>query len=265
VRSKQKQGGSGRSGSDRELSRKSLDEKDVVTIAKKEGESARDSDALRADSAKLPGSNGQGRFEARAKSSGVGGPLAQNQLQAQNSGQMQQQNYANEARQTSGLADSANKPLASKAEAGPAAGTVAVEGYGKPLPISPAPAAAPAMAAVQGEVAGGSEERSAKDKAGISPLPSKLGVLSTALAGKRMIAIDTEGSLFLSEDAGQHWQSVVAQWTGRAVLVRVPSTVSAVGGLLKKSSAQFELTTDKLERWASEDGKTWRLETPAGR
>jgi photosystem II stability/assembly factor-like uncharacterized protein len=115
------------------------------------------------------------------------------------------------------------------------------------------------------ESAGGSEGKLAKDKAGNSTLPSKLGVLSTASAGKRMIAIDTRGSLFLSEDAGQHWQSVRAQWAGRAVLVKVRSTVGLHGELQKRTSAQFELTTDQLESWSSEDGKTWKLETASGK
>lgn len=109
------------------------------------------------------------------------------------------------------------------------------------------------------------EQKLAKAKSLRPALPSKLGVLSEAAAGRRVIAIDTAGSLFRSEDAGKHWQAVNAAWTGRPVLVKTRPAAVAGGGSLKEPTPQFELTTDKQETWVSADGKTWILEPPAAK
>ena len=58
-------------------------------------------------------------------------------------------------------------------------------------------------------------------------LPSGLPAVSTAAAGRRMLAIDKAGALFLSEDAGNAWQRVLQQWTGHAVAVRRHSVTPA--------------------------------------
>ncbi|MGC1422604.1 MAG: hypothetical protein WA815_09685, partial [Terracidiphilus sp.] len=44
-------------------------------------------------------------------------------------------------------------------------------------------------------------------------LPSGLGVLSQASEASRSIALDTAGTIFLSEDEGKHWQPIHTQWT----------------------------------------------------
>jgi len=59
-------------------------------------------------------------------------------------------------------------------------------------------------------------------------LPSRLAVLSMVAQGRRMIAIDTSSHVFLSADAGKHWKSIRAPWTGRPVLVELASTEAAV-------------------------------------
>jgi hypothetical protein len=50
-------------------------------------------------------------------------------------------------------------------------------------------------------------------------LPSNLPVLSMVSNAHQVLAIDTQHSLFLSDDAGNHWKAVPAQWQGRAVKV----------------------------------------------
>jgi len=79
-------------------------------------------------------------------------------------------------------------------------------------------------------------------------LPSGLAAISTATARQHTLAIDPAGALFLSEDAGKHWEPVARQWTGHAVTVRVQA---GTGG------AVFQLTNIGGSTWASADGKTW--------
>ncbi len=55
-------------------------------------------------------------------------------------------------------------------------------------------------------------------------LPSNLPVLSMVSNARQVLAIDTEHSLFLSDDAGNHWKAVPAQWKGRAVKVDLASS-----------------------------------------
>jgi Carboxypeptidase regulatory-like domain/Putative zinc-finger len=50
-------------------------------------------------------------------------------------------------------------------------------------------------------------------------LPSYLPVLSMVSNANHVLAIDTQHSLFLSDDGGNHWKAVPAQWQGRAVKV----------------------------------------------
>jgi len=268
TEAKQKLSEPERSDRDALVDRKSLDEEDKVAARKKD-EAAKESDQLSAAALKDSGSSVHGAIGgalgARAKTSGVGGPVAQNQVQQQNNAQLQQ-NYSNENRQGNVLADSANKPESSPIRPGSSAETVTVQADSGPLPVSPAPAAEPTVSMAQMESAMVSEGNVEKRKAVRPVLPSKLAVRSQATSAKRLVAIDAAGSVFLSEDAGKNWQPVSTQWTGRAVAVNTAEPpVGAVGGLLKQAIARFELTTDKQETWVSEDGKTWTLQVGAGK
>ena len=49
------------------------------------------------------------------------------------------------------------------------------------------------------------------------PLPSRLAVLSMAVQGRSMLAIDMRSAVFLSNDAGKHWKAIHAPWQGHAV------------------------------------------------
>jgi len=55
-------------------------------------------------------------------------------------------------------------------------------------------------------------------------LPSNLPVLSTVSNGPQMLAIDSQNALFVSKDAGRHWEAVKSQWPGHAVRVSLVST-----------------------------------------
>ncbi len=50
-------------------------------------------------------------------------------------------------------------------------------------------------------------------------LPSGKNAVSSAALLNRMVAVDSAGSLFLSQDGGKHWDSVRTQWSGKAVEV----------------------------------------------
>ena len=53
------------------------------------------------------------------------------------------------------------------------------------------------------------------------PLPSGLAVRSLAASLHRRLALDSRNQLFLSDDGGQHWESVRAAWRGRALTVAI--------------------------------------------
>lgn len=71
-------------------------------------------------------------------------------------------------------------------------------------------------------------------------LPSHLPALSTASQGSRRVAIDNNHQLFFSEDAGQNWKVVPAQWQGHAMRVAVAGAGSAsltVNGLTRATGS----------------------------
>jgi hypothetical protein len=53
-------------------------------------------------------------------------------------------------------------------------------------------------------------------------LPSGLSPVSAATLLNRLLAVDSAGSVFLSPDAGKHWETVTAQWSGKAIQVQAP-------------------------------------------
>jgi hypothetical protein len=55
-------------------------------------------------------------------------------------------------------------------------------------------------------------------------LPSRQPVLSIAVHGQMILAIDTRNAVFLSVDSGKHWRAIPAPWTGRAMLAEVVET-----------------------------------------
>jgi len=141
---------------------------------------------------------------------------------------------------------------------------------------SVAVASAPPFVQTQGAVLSAStfsgKAALAKSITARAPLPSTLPAASTISNGLATLAVDSAGDLFLSKDAGMHWQRVAQQWTGKAIKVSLESPVSKTQGLAGTPSASFEavtpaavptrvgleLTTDAGAVWSSVDGLVWR-------
>jgi hypothetical protein len=70
----------------------------------------------------------------------------------------------------------------------------------------------------------------------VHALPNHLGIASTIARGNQMLALDTAGALFLSNDAGRHWKAVATKWAGRAVKVELASFRPQPSGSLAQLS-----------------------------
>lgn len=86
-------------------------------------------------------------------------------------------------------------------------------------------------------------------------LPGGRKVISYATARNRTLALDQDGALFLSLDAGNHWEAVVRQWTGHAVAVHAAQGSGAPASAT--SGPAFEVVNDSNQVWVSADGRTW--------
>lgn len=91
---------------------------------------------------------------------------------------------------------------------------------------------------------------------GISSINLPSGAMSTSVAvtSHQTLAVDRAGTLFLSEDAGLHWEHIAQQWTGRAIEVRA---AKAASNPVAPAEA-FELMNEAGLTWVSADGKVWK-------
>jgi hypothetical protein len=80
------------------------------------------------------------------------------------------------------------------------------------------------------------------------PLPNKLPADVTISNGKIMLALDSEGGVFLSRNKGKSWKAVKQVWQGKVVDLAEPDV---------PSKAKFQLTTDSGAGWLSQDGSHW--------
>ena len=71
------------------------------------------------------------------------------------------------------------------------------------------------------------------------------------------MAVDGAGGVFVSGDAGSHWESVAKQWSGRAVGVRL-QTPEAGESTTYSAGAVFEIVNDQGQVWVSTDGRYWK-------
>lgn len=131
--------------------------------------------------------------------------------------------------------------------------------------------------------------------AGRVRLPSGLMAVSSAALLHRWVAIDSTGSVFLSQDGGKHWEPVHPLWAGKAIRVEappvsldaisagtqpvpsepvrlaVPTVPGRQKGNVEPSPAPdqaeasppvppmlFRLVTDRHRTWVSADGRLWR-------
>jgi hypothetical protein len=60
-------------------------------------------------------------------------------------------------------------------------------------------------------------------------LPSGLGALSTVASAGEAVAIDTQHTLFFSNDGGAHWTVITQPWQGRAVKVELVRPLNLTG------------------------------------
>jgi hypothetical protein len=95
-------------------------------------------------------------------------------------------------------------------------------------------------------------------------LPGRLLVASSVSLGKRILARDRAGSLFLSRNAGKSWKKVDPQWAGKVVSIDLETAEpkeakrTSEASSLKNSKSVFRLTTDAGAQWTSKDGMHWR-------
>jgi hypothetical protein len=101
-------------------------------------------------------------------------------------------------------------------------------------------------------------------------LPSGLSPVSQLEVEGSQLALDSNGTLFRSDDQGKHWHQVKQQWDGKAVeLLGIPALTSAPGsGQAPRSEAEqltyaaVLLKSTTALHWVSVDrGKTWRPST----
>jgi len=214
----------------------------------------------------LSGGSIHGTMAARPKGSTLDGPSAANQFQQQNLARQDalQQNNIQQSQDAAAIA--ANKPVRESVAPASASQTVTVQA--EKAEVAPAMAATPPPQVSSIPLTDKNDEIStanfgALTKAKKITLPSGLGALSVASEAARSIALDTVGAMFLSEDAGKHWQPIQTQWTGRALLVRTRPMGTQAAALKTLQTTRFELVNDKQQTWISLDGKTWTPEPPA--
>jgi hypothetical protein len=101
-------------------------------------------------------------------------------------------------------------------------------------------------------------------------LPSGLSPVSQLVVEGSQLAIDSNGTLFRSDDKGKHWHQVKQQWDGKAVeLLGIPALTAAPGsGQVPRSDADqvayaaVLLKSTTALHWVSLDrGKTWTPST----
>ena len=159
------------------------------------------------------------------------------------------------------------------------AGSIHGGAAGRPVASAGAPAKSPAAFAKMAPrpLAVTPEDEAAAHNVLGKTLPSGLAAIAAASASHHLLAIDSAGALFLSEDAGDVWEPVSAQWTGRAVQILAPQAAPALtngmaiaGKAAADASSQpapapsapfaplFEIVTDQGVHWTSGDGRIWK-------
>jgi hypothetical protein len=104
----------------------------------------------------------------------------------------------------------------------------------------------------------------------VPALPSGLAPVSQLVVERSQLALDSNGTLFRSDDQGKHWHQVRQQWEGKAVeLLGIPPLTAAPGsGQAPRLDSDQQTYAAVLLRsttelhWVSVDrGKTWKPST----
>jgi hypothetical protein len=120
----------------------------------------------------------------------------------------------------------------------------------------------PIQAQVSSVVASGSVRQGA--------LPSGLSPVAELAVGGVQLALDSNGTLYRSDDQGKRWRPIKQQWDGKAVeLLGIPALTSAPkSGQAPRSVSDQEIFAAVLLKsttalhWVSVDrGKTWTPST----
>ncbi|MGC2399815.1 MAG: hypothetical protein WA510_08530 [Acidobacteriaceae bacterium] len=108
------------------------------------------------------------------------------------------------------------------------------------------------------------------ESANASSLPNGLLAVSQLAVGGSRLALDSNGTLFRSDDQGRHWHPVKQQWEGKAVeLLGIPALTSAPGSgqapraqTVQETYVAVLLKSTAALHWVSVDrGKTWTPST----
>ncbi len=100
--------------------------------------------------------------------------------------------------------------------------------------------------------------------------PPGVSPVSQLVVEGAQLVLDTNGTLFRSDDHGKHWKQVKQQWSGKAVeLLGIPPLTAAPGsGQAPRSEADEQpyaavlLKSTAALHWVSVDrGKTWKPST----
>ncbi len=169
-------------------------------------------------------------------------------------------------------------------------GGVMAPSTGGPQPLDPS------AAAQRATITEGTNAYAMMRFARRAKLPSGLNAVSSAAMLNRLLAVDSAGSVFLSQDGGKHWEAVLATWSGKALEVEAPPerlyrlsttivSVTAESAPPAESAPVaadkpenipsptatstpeppppapamlFRLVTDRHKTWVSADGRIWR-------
>jgi len=89
-------------------------------------------------------------------------------------------------------------------------------------------------------------------------LPGKKPAVTFAAKDRVVVAANSEGALFFSENQGKSWKHIKGKWKGKVVRVISPPSVPG------STNAVFEVSTDPPSAWVSADGRNWTA-APASR
>ena len=89
-------------------------------------------------------------------------------------------------------------------------------------------------------------------------LPGNKRAVTFAAKDGVVVAANSEGALFFSENQGKSWKHIKGKWKGKVVRVISPP------GVRGSTNAVFEVSTDPPSAWVSADGQNWTA-APASR
>ncbi len=176
--------------------------------------------------------------------------------------------------------EAANFPLSGRSAA-PASPPPPVAGAAAPAAVGPVASGNGAAPVATFTVKDGVVQRCLGTECAAQILPVGARAVSAAASAQTVMALDSDGNVYLSSDQGEHWKQAAAQWSGRAVGLRIAppaqtenvtqakgafATTHALHGaaVAKRaptpsvSPVTFELTNEQGKTWVSSDeGKTW--------